>query len=220
MKKIISKVCYPLFFIIAHFLYMIRPIYKLFISFWNYLYTEYKRNEFKQCPSMFKEGGIIMPHIRVIGGKYITIGNKTYIGKQSILSARNKYGDQTFTPTISIGNNCGLGEYTHITAINKIVVGDGVLLGNFVIITDNAHGGGGFIENQISTPPINRPLYSKGPVIIGDNVWVGDKATILPGVTIGNGAIIGANSVVTKDIPAFAVVGGSPAKVIKIIKEK
>lgn len=56
---------------------------------------------------------------------------------------------------------------------------------------------------------------SKGPVIIGQNVWVGDKATILPGVTIGDGAVIGANSVVTKDVPPYSIVGGNPAKVLK-----
>lgn len=188
------------------------------IAFVNYFYTEWKRNEFRDCPSMFNGGGIIMPHIQVIGGKYITIGCKTYIGKESILSARDKNGKQVFTPYISIGNGCGFGEYTHITAINKIIIGDGVLLGNFVIITDNAHGGGDLFENQMSLPPLERPLFSKGPVIIKNNVWIGDKATILPGVTIGEGAIVGANSVVTKDVPARAIIAGSPAKIIRIIE--
>jgi len=217
MKKLITNISYPLIYITVHFLYLFHGLFKFFKSFWYHLYTEWKRIEFKQCPSVFKNGGIILPHIRVIGGKYIIIGNETYIGKESILSARDSYGNQTFTPTITIGNRCGLGEYTHITAINKIIIGDGVLLGNFVILTDNFHGGGDFIDNQIPVHPINRPLYSKGPVIIGDNVWIGDKATILPGVTIGNGAIVGANSVVTKDVPARAVVAGSPAKIIKMI---
>ena len=60
-----------------------------------------------------------------------------------------------------------------------------------------------------------RPVVSKGSVIIGNNVWIGDKATILPNVTIGDGAVIAANSVVTKDVPAYSVVAGNPAKVIK-----
>ena len=58
-------------------------------------------------------------------------------------------------------------------------------------------------------------MTSKGPVIIGDNVWIGDKATILGGVTIGESVIIAANSVVTKDVPPYSVVAGIPAKVIK-----
>ena len=67
--------------------------------------------------------------------------------------------------------------------------------------------------------PVEREIYSKGAVRIGNNVWIGDKATILPGVTIGDGVIIGANSVVTKNIPDYCVVGGNPAKVIKSIKK-
>jgi len=218
MKKLIKLVVYPFFFISVRFLYLFGGLQKLSTGFYNYFYTEWKRNKFKECPGMFNGGGIIMPRIHVIGGKYITIGEKTYIGKSSTISARDQYGDQTFTPSIKIGNQCGFGESTHITAINKIVIGDGVLLGNFVIITDNAHGGGEHFKDQLLLPPICRPLYSKGPVIIEDNVWIGDKATILPGVTIGKGAIVGANSVVTKNVPESVVVGGSPAKIIKKIE--
>ena len=64
-----------------------------------------------------------------------------------------------------------------------------------------------------------REVISKGAVIIGKNVWIGDKATVLPGVTIGDSVIIGANSVVTKDIPAYSIVGGNPAKIIKTLQE-
>ena len=63
-----------------------------------------------------------------------------------------------------------------------------------------------------------RPMYSKGPVVIEDNVWIGEMVCILPNVRIGKGSIIGANAVVTKDVPANALVGGNPARVIKIIE--
>jgi acetyltransferase-like isoleucine patch superfamily enzyme len=63
--------------------------------------------------------------------------------------------------------------------------------------------------------PIKRPIISKGPVIIGNNVWIGDKATILSDVKIGDGAIIAANAVVTKDVPAYSMAAGIPAQVIK-----
>ncbi|WP_332456900.1 acyltransferase [Petrimonas sp.] len=217
MKRLVKIIIFPIFFILVRFLRLFHFINKLNASFYNYFYTEWKRNEFKVCPGLFNGGGIIMPRINVIGGRYISIGENTYIGKGSIISARDRYMNQKFTPSIKIGNQCGFGESTHITAINKIVIGDGVLLGNFVIITDNSHGGGEHFADQLLLPPIYRPLSSKGPIIIEDNVWIGDKATILPGVKIGKGAIIGANSVVTKNVPARAVVGGSPAKIIKII---
>ena len=63
-----------------------------------------------------------------------------------------------------------------------------------------------------------RAMYSKGPIVIEDNVWIGEMVCILPNVKIGKGSIIGANAVVTKDIPAHALAGGNPAKVIKIIE--
>lgn len=66
-------------------------------------------------------------------------------------------------------------------------------------------------------PQLERQLVSKGEVVIGNNVWIGDKAAILAGVHIGDGAIIGANSVVAKDVPANCVVGGIPAKVLRTL---
>lgn len=80
-------------------------------------------------------------------------------------------------------------------------------------ITDNSHGETDY--SSLNLPPGKRPITSKGPVVIGNNVWIGDKATILPGVTIGDGSVIAANAVVTKDVPAFSVVAGNPAHVIR-----
>ena len=84
--------------------------------------------------------------------------------------------------------------------MNRIEIGDGFVSGKWVTITDNGHGDSSY-EN-LTKPVSQRPIISKGSVIIGKNVWVGDKATILPGVTIGDGVIVGANSVITKDIPS------------------
>ena len=88
-----------------------------------------------------------------------------------------------------------------------------MLTGKWVTITDNSHGETD--KDTLGMRPQKRTITSKGPVVIGNNVWIGDKATILPGVTIGDGAVIAANAVVTKDVPPYSVVGGNPAKVIK-----
>ena len=77
----------------------------------------------------------------------------------------------------------------------------------------NSHGQS--TREHMSIPYYERPMYSKGPVVIGNNVWLGNNVCVMPGVTIGDGAIIGANSVVTHDIPAYAVAAGIPAKVVK-----
>ena len=81
-----------------------------------------------------------------------------------------------------------------------------------VLISDNAHGNCRD-QKQLLMRPDDRPLYSKGAIFIGENVWIGEKAAILSGVHVGDGAVIGANSVVTHDVPAFSIVAGCPAKI-------
>lgn len=155
------------------------------------------------------------------GEQYMSFGNNVHFTHSTFLTAWDSYSYmnagqeilQTFSPWIEIGDNCNFGEYLHITAINKIVIGSGCLTGKWVTITDNSHGQ--FVKEQLEMRPIQRPLYSKGPVIIGQNVWIGDKVTILPGVTIGDGAVIAANAVVTKDVPPYSMAGGNPARIIK-----
>ena len=143
--------------------------------------------------------------------QYIHIGNNTSFGKDLFLTAWGGVSDRE--ANLSIGSNCSFGAYNHITCANKITIGDSLLTGKWVTITDNSHGETD--KDTLGMRPQKRPITSKGPVVIGNNVWIGDKATILPGVTIGDGAVIAANAVVTKDVPAYSVVGGNPAKVIK-----
>lgn len=151
------------------------------------------------------------------GSQYMTLGDYTCIGRRAVITAWDRIG----IPEITIGSHVAIGDDCHITAVNKIVIGDGVLLGKKVTITDNSHGS--FNNEDLQIPPLHRRVVSKGPVIIGKNVWLGDKVTVCPGVTIAQGAVVGANSVVTHDIPAFAVVAGVPAHIIRdgsVTKEK
>lgn len=144
----------------------------------------------------------------------ISIGNRTQIQSYSILGCWKKSDNtENCEPEIIIGNNCNIGEFCHITSINRISIGNGLLTGRFVYIGDNSHGGLSWDEANI--PPIKRKLQSKGEIVIGDNVWIGDKVTILAGVHIGNNVIIGANSVVNSDIPSNSVAAGIPAKILK-----
>lgn len=82
-------------------------------------------------------------------------------------------------------------------------------------ITDNGHGQS--TKESLSMPVSKRNIISKGPIIIGNDVWIDDKSTILPGVSIGRGSVVVANSVI-KNIPPFCVVAGIPAVIIKEIK--
>ena len=152
--------------------------------------------------------------MKLAGERYISIGRESVIGRHVQLTAWDHYGDQRFTPEIILGEGCSIGTGSHITAINRIVIGNHVLTGKYVLITDNAHGAAN--QDVLDISPIKRPLVSKGAVIIGDNVWIGEKASILPGVTIGKGAIIAAGAVVTKDVPAGNIARGVPAKSYKM----
>lgn len=160
-------------------------------------------------------GEIRSPH-QLVGMKYISIGMNTILYKGVILTAWDKFNEQTFTPSIEIGENTKINEYNHISACNSVKIGNNVLTGRYVYISDNSHGS--TVSEQLDMHPLDRPLISKGPVVIGNNVWIGEHVCVLSGVTIGDGAIIAANAVVTHDIPAYALAGGVPATIIKMMR--
>ena len=159
------------------------------------------------------EGFYIHPPIVLIGGKNIRIGKNFHARDGFILQAWKSYENKVFEPQIIIGDNVSIGFDCHIGAISKVSIGNDVLMGSKIYISDHYHGE--IATKDLDIPPIKRELYSKGHVTIGDGVWIGDNVSIMPGVRIGNKSIIGANSVVTKDVPERTVVAGVPARIIK-----
>ena len=155
---------------------------------------------------------------QLMGLEHIYIDKGSTFGKGLILTAWKSYNKCCYQPSIEIGKNCHIGEFCHITAINSIKIGNNVLTGRYVYISDNSHGN--IILSEENIPPVERELFSKGPIVIGDNVWIGERCCVLAGVTIGKGAIIGANAVVTHDVPPNCIAAGVPAKVIKPIEYK
>jgi len=183
----------------------------------NFLGYLFRRNvvtaRHKSRFARFGKHSLLAPGITLLRPKYIFIGDNTSIMRHCILETCPNAG---LNPCLVIGNNVSLGEYSHVTCAGRVVIGDGVLTGRFVLITDNSHGKTDGTDAGL--PPLARPVHSNGSVVIGRNVWIGDKATILSHVTIGEGAIIAANAVVTKDVPDYVIVAGCPAKVIKLIR--
>ena len=118
---------------------------------------------------------------------------------------------------IKLGDRIQLNDYVHISAISNVYIGNDVLMASHVYISDNSHGiyKGQLKQTSPNIPPIKRPYYT-APVIINDNVWIGEGTIVLPGVNIGEGSIIGAHSIVSTDIPKNSIAVGAPAKVIKI----
>lgn len=153
--------------------------------------------------------------VSLIGYEHLSFGDRCFIGPESRIEAWSEYEGEKFSPTIELDNDVRIHSKCHIGAITKIHIGAGTLLGSEVFITDHSHGRITLSETEIE--PTHRHLYSKGPVDIGKNVWIGERAVILPNVKVGDYAVIGAMSVVTHDIPPYAVAVGNPARVVKLL---
>ena len=115
-----------------------------------------------------------------------------------------------FGKNITIGRDVFINSGCHFQDQGGIEIGDGTLIGHNVVLAT---------INHDLNPAKNRKNYY-APIKIGAHVWIGSNATILPGVTIGDHAVVAAGAVVTQDVPAMTVVGGVPAKVLKVIREE
>lgn len=146
--------------------------------------------------------------------KFIRIIRSSVAGRLFAKTGNNinieKGADFGFGHNIEIGDNSGLGVNCNVRGPLKI--GNNVMMGPDVIIMTNNHN---FTRTDI---PMLAQGHNVKEVIIGDDVWIGTRVIILSGVEIGNGAIIGAGSVVTKNVEPYAIVGGVPAKLIKFRK--
>lgn len=154
--------------------------------------------------------------ISIKGLKHFNIGNDFKLDYHGIIEAWDQHNGIIYKPTVSIGNNVSIGKRFHLGCINKIIIEDDVLIGSDVLMIDHNHGKADYSDALIA--PNRRSLSSKGGIHICKNVWIGEKVCVLPGVTIGENSIVGANAVVTRDIPNNCIVCGNPAKIVKRIK--
>lgn len=163
---------------------------------------------------IFKNARLIRFPFRVRGKQYIKIGKGFTTGFNCRIDALNinNLGEKYL---IEIGENVEINDEVHIGATEKIIIEDNVLIASKVYISDHNHGSyKGDEQDSPMSIPKGRKIYSS-PIRIEKNVWIGELCCILQGVTIGEGSIIGAMSVVTKDIPPYTIAVGSPAKLIK-----
>ncbi|MBO0408685.1 DapH/DapD/GlmU-related protein [Aeromonas hydrophila] len=158
----------------------------------------------------FRNAKIIRTPFECRGKKFFKIGRGFTTGRYCRLEAHGPEGKN-----IIIGERCQINDSVHIAAADSIVIGDDVLIASRVFITDLNHGNySGEEHSHPDSISRERTLHTK-PVVIGSNVWLGEGVVVLPGVTIGKSSIIGANSVVSRDIPANSIAVGNPARVIK-----
>ena len=150
---------------------------------------------------------IISP-LRIQGHGNIWMGNNVSIHKFAWLACfplTNRLG----TSILKVDDNSVIGDFCHIWSTKSIIIHTNVLIANFVYISDNLHS-----FDDINTPIVNQPIKQLKPVEIGEGCWIGEHVSII-GASIGKNSVVGANSVVTHDIPDYCIAVGSPAYIIK-----
>ena len=159
---------------------------------------------------------IRFPHARLIRRPLYHSGSGFIYGMGLTMGRGCRIDTNSSKKTLTIGKNARIGDYVHINADFDVEIGDNVLMASKIFISDTNHGNyNGENQNSPDTNPSLRDYFFK-PVRIGNNVWIGENAVILPGTTVGDGCIIGANAVLNgKDYPSYSIIAGIPAKVIK-----
>ncbi len=165
---------------------------------------------------------------RLLGAGFIELGPNFHARDFLWLEAVTRYNGQasapggggTSRPQLKVGAAARLSDNVHIACLREVTIGDHLLCGSHVLISDHTHGdyrgpersSGG---SDPAVPPEQRPLVSTAPVRIGNNVWLGDGVAVLAGAEIGDGCVIGAHAVVTGIIPPYTVAVGAPARPIR-----
>jgi acetyltransferase-like isoleucine patch superfamily enzyme len=156
----------------------------------------------------------------------IYIGNEVYLGPGSLLKTVTQYPGnkkiaqemgltiQEFKPELRIGNRVTATGGLQISALERIIIEDDVMFASNIFICDGLHG-----YSTVDIPFKYQPMFKIAPIIIKRGCWIGQNVVVLPGVTIGEMSIIGANSVVNQSIPDRSIAVGSPARIIKTWNE-
>jgi len=170
------------------------------------IYFIFKRPYYAVIFGRFGKGSKLIDPI-ITGASRIFIGQGVYIRKHTWLAADPLTGSTDCS--LTIGDGTYVGHFCHVYATQSITLGKQVLLADRVYISDNVH------EYQdIHKPVMHQPVKQLKPVIIGDGAWLGENVCII-GASIGKNSVIGANAVVTADIPDYCVAVGAPARIIK-----
>jgi acetyltransferase-like isoleucine patch superfamily enzyme len=160
----------------------------------------------------FGKGSVIELPVRLMGEEYIVIGQRVYIGAGSWLQV---LGSDHSEPALVVGDGTAIAGNCVLSASSSIRLGARVLIARNVYISDHAHA----FENPES-PILSQGITNIGPVEIGDGAWLAQNVVVTPGVRIGRGAVVGANSVVRDDVPDYAVAVGAPARVVRRFGEE
>jgi acetyltransferase-like isoleucine patch superfamily enzyme len=155
-------------------------------------------------------GSLVRPPYTLVSPDRIFIGARTIIGPNSMLSVVTEHAGEIYDAELHIGDDTRVGQNFIVGCAGRIYIGRQVLISANVYIGDTIHR-----YDDPSRSVIEQPLMRDGVVRIDDGAFIGINAVILPGVRVGRNAVVGAGSVVTRDVPSHSVVAGNPARVIK-----
>jgi lipopolysaccharide O-acetyltransferase len=159
----------------------------------------------------FGRRSVLQLPIRLGGTRRIAIGTGVFVGSHSWLqSIEDPAGGGA--PALEIGDGVSISGMAHITAARSVRLGANVLLARNVFISDHNHR-----FDEIGAPVLDQGIQPPRSVVIEDGAWIGENVVVLPGVTIGRGAVVGANSVVSSDVPERSVAVGAPARVVRTL---
>lgn len=181
--------------------------YELYSKIKRFLYGRCWRLLFGSGFKRFGHGALILFPLKVQGARYIELGDGVVVHDRAWLLATRI--DDHHTPRLIIDDGACVGHFAHIVCVRRVRIGKDVLLADKVYISDNVH-----TYEDLSKPVIRQPVAFKGEAEIGDGSWLGENVCVV-GAIIGRHCIVGANSVVTTDIPDYSIAVGTPAKVIK-----
>jgi len=141
---------------------------------------------------------------RFINPRAVWLGDGVAFGRDARIECFDVADGSTVK--LRIGKGTTFGDGCHIGCSNSIEFGEDVLLGSHVLVVDHSHGSPGKdLRSHEMQPPRLRPVISKGPIVVERLAWIGDGVVVLPGVRVGEGAVIGANAVVRTDVPAWTI---------------
>ena len=184
---------------------------KIFDMEWKEIIISIKRRCWKinRGYKNFGYRSVINNPLMIYGKKNISIGNHVMIRDGARIEAVEKWGEVKYNPSITIGDYTKIEQNLHMTCASSVKIGEECVVLANVMITDINH-----CDDNIEQSVMKQRIDTKA-TIIGDRCFIGKNACIMPGVKLGQGVVVGANAVVTHNVPDYCVVAGVPARIIR-----
>jgi lipopolysaccharide O-acetyltransferase len=180
-------------------------VYRLSGRVWGKTFSVASSGAFQACG----RGTILQPPLRLWGEHRIALGDNVWVGPGCWLQVVGS-ADSPGDVAIDIGSGTNFAGNCVVSASSSITIGEDVLFARGIYVSDHSHAFG-----DAEAPVIDQGIDRVSAVVIEDGAWLGENVVVCPGVRIGRGAVIGANSVVVHDVPARSVAVGAPATVVR-----